>query len=113
MESHLIISIGDSYYCALAKGPLVEDQVLVIPVEHSANTLSLPPECEIELDRFQKSLKMYFRTQGKEVVFFEWIFKRGTHANIQVKEICFQCLLHMLNELMATFCLGFIELLTT
>lgn len=89
MESHLIISIGESYYCALAKGPLVEDQVLVIPVEHSPNTLSLPPECEIELDRFQKSLKMYFRTQGKEVVFFEWIFKRGTHANIQVKEICF------------------------
>ncbi|XP_034700473.1 zinc finger CCCH domain-containing protein 64 isoform X1 [Vitis riparia] len=87
VESHLIISIGESYYCALAKGPLVEDQVLVIPVEHSANTLSLPPECEIELDRFQKSLKMYFRTQGKEVVFFEWIFKRGTHANIQAVPI--------------------------
>lgn len=90
MESHLIISIGESYYCALAKGPLVEDHVLIVPIEHSPNTLSLPLESETELDRFQKCLKMYFRTQGKEVVFFEWIFKRGTHANIQVKEIYFQ-----------------------
>ncbi|CAL5440417.1 unnamed protein product [Camellia sinensis] len=27
---------------------------------------------------------MYFKNQGKEVVFFEWVFKRGTHANLQV-----------------------------
>ena len=113
MESHLVISLGESYYCALAKGPLVEDQVLILPVEHSPNTLSLPSESETELVRFQKSLKMYFKTQVKEVVFFEWIFKRGTHANIQVKEICFMCLLQVFNELIATFCLKFIELLAS
>ncbi|KAL6974538.1 hypothetical protein U1Q18_028723 [Sarracenia purpurea var. burkii] len=84
VESHLITSIGEYYYCALAKGPLVEDHVLLIPVEHTPTTLSSPPECETELIRFQNSLKMYFKNQGKEVVFFEWVFRRGTHANLQV-----------------------------
>ncbi|KAL0345099.1 UNVERIFIED_CONTAM: Zinc finger CCCH domain-containing protein 64 [Sesamum radiatum] len=30
------------------------------------------------------SLQTYFKRQGKEVVFFEWVSKRGTHANLQV-----------------------------
>ncbi|KAL5835762.1 hypothetical protein ACOSQ3_015312 [Xanthoceras sorbifolium] len=83
VESHLIVSIGENYYCALPKGPLVQDHVLIVPVEHSPNTISLPPECEIELAKFQNSLKMYYKSQGKEAVFFEWISKRGTHANLQ------------------------------
>ncbi|KAK4483663.1 hypothetical protein RD792_010864 [Penstemon davidsonii] len=83
VESHLITSIGEYCYCALAKGPLVQDHVLIIPVEHIPNTLSLPPECDKDLSKFQSSLKAYFLSQGKEVVFFEWVSKRGTHANLQ------------------------------
>ncbi|BFG39723.1 hypothetical protein CerSpe_259970 [Prunus speciosa] len=83
VESHLIISIGEHYYCALAKGPLVEDHVLLIPIGHSPNTLSLPSECEIELGKFQDALKQYYKKQGKDVVFFEWASKRTTHANLQ------------------------------
>ncbi|KAL3535612.1 hypothetical protein ACH5RR_004073 [Cinchona calisaya] len=84
VESHLITSIGEHYYSALAKGPLVEDHVLIMPVEHLPNTLSMPEDCETELNRFQNSLKAYFKNQGKQVIFFEWVFKRGTHANLQV-----------------------------
>nr|GMC65427.1 zinc finger CCCH domain-containing protein 64 isoform X1 [Ipomoea batatas] len=87
VESHLITSVGEYYYCALAKGPLVPDHVLILPIEHEPNTLSLPSECEEELERFQNSLKAYFKKQGKEAVFFEWVFKRGTHANLQVVPI--------------------------
>ncbi|KAK2987540.1 hypothetical protein RJ640_021594 [Escallonia rubra] len=83
VESHLITSIGEHCYCALAKGPLVQDHVLILPVEHLPNTLSSPPECEAELVRFQDSLKVYFKNQEKEVVFFEWVSVRGTHANLQ------------------------------
>ncbi|CAN6680851.1 unnamed protein product [Malus baccata var. baccata] len=83
VESHLIISIGEHYYCALAKGPLVEDHVLLIPIGHSPNTVSLPSECEIELDKFQNALKKYYNKQGMEVVFFEWASRRTTHANLQ------------------------------
>lgn len=86
VESHLVTSIGENFYCALAKGPLVQDHILIVPVEHFPNTLSLPADCETELGKFQNSLKMYYKNQGKEAVFFEWISKRGTHANLQVKE---------------------------
>ncbi|KAJ4848283.1 hypothetical protein Tsubulata_045022 [Turnera subulata] len=84
VESHLIVTVGEHYYCALPKGPLVQDHVLMIPVEHSANTLSLPEECETELDRFSQSLKLYMKKQGKDAILFEWASKRGTHANLQV-----------------------------
>uniref|UniRef100_A0A2P2JC73 Uncharacterized protein MANES_03G034200 n=2 Tax=Rhizophora mucronata TaxID=61149 RepID=A0A2P2JC73_RHIMU len=84
VESHLVISIGENYYCAMAKGPLVHDHVLLIPIEHSPNTLCLSQECESELLKFQSSLKLYFKSQGEEAVFFEWVSKRGTHANLQV-----------------------------
>ncbi|KAM0974855.1 hypothetical protein ACFX2C_017975 [Malus domestica] len=83
VESHLIISIGEHYYCALAEGPLVEDHVLLIPIGHSPNTVSLPSEWEIELDKFQNALKKYYNKQGMEVVFFEWASRRTTHANLQ------------------------------
>ncbi|XP_027330082.1 zinc finger CCCH domain-containing protein 64 isoform X3 [Abrus precatorius] len=83
VESHLIVSIGENYYLALAKGPLVDDHVLIIPVEHMPNTLSLSSESEIELFKFQNSLKRYCRNNEKEVIFFEWASIRGTHANLQ------------------------------
>lgn len=82
----MIVSIGGNYYCAMAKGPLVPDHVLIIPVEHLPNTLSLSQEYETELKRFQNSIRMYHKKQKKEVLFFEWVSKRGTHANLQVKK---------------------------
>ncbi|KAM7259794.1 hypothetical protein ACFE04_015535 [Oxalis oulophora] len=87
VESHLIISVGESYYCAMAKGPLIQDHVLIIPVEHSPSTLSLSVACKTELDKYQNGIKMYCNSQGKEAVFFEWVSRRTTHANLQVVPI--------------------------
>ncbi|KAD5317413.1 hypothetical protein E3N88_17359 [Mikania micrantha] len=83
VESHLITSIGENCYCALAKGPLVQDHMLILPVEHLPNTLSSPPEFEIELVKFQNSLKAYFKNHKKEVVFFEFVYLKTSHANLQ------------------------------
>ncbi|OMO91652.1 Zinc finger, CCCH-type [Corchorus olitorius] len=83
VDSHLVISIGENFYCALAKGPLVQDHALIIPVEHLPNTLCLPEDSEIELGKYRNSLKMYYKNQGKDAVFFEWISVRSTHANLQ------------------------------
>jgi len=94
VESHLIISIGEFYYCALPKGPLVQDHVLVIPIEHAPCTLSLTQQSNSELVKFQNSLKLYFKNRGKEAVLFEWISKRSSHANIQVVIVnVFRCLM--------------------
>nr|XP_043616736.1 zinc finger CCCH domain-containing protein 64 [Erigeron canadensis] len=83
VESHLITSVGENCYCALAKGPLVQDHILILPIEHLPNTLSSPQECEIEFVKFQNSLKAYFKSHKKEVVFFEWVYIKTSHANLQ------------------------------
>ncbi|XP_020579449.1 zinc finger CCCH domain-containing protein 59 [Phalaenopsis equestris] len=88
-EVHLVLSIGESYYCALAKGPLVQDHVLLIPIEHHPNTLTTSPESEVELGNYKNALKVYFKNQEKAVVFFEWIFQNSPHANLQVVPIPF------------------------
>ncbi|KAL5201133.1 hypothetical protein ABZP36_035487 [Zizania latifolia] len=84
VESHLVISIGDGYYCALPKGPLVPNHVLVIPVEHCSSTLAMPVEAEAELGRYKDALGKYFGKQGKTAVYFEWVSQHSHHANLQV-----------------------------
>ncbi|KAM0892668.1 hypothetical protein ACQ4PT_025596 [Festuca glaucescens] len=83
VESHLVISIGDGYYCALAKGPLVPEHVLVIPVEHFPTTITMPAEPEAELRRYKNALGKYFEKQGKAAVYFEWVSQQSRHANLQ------------------------------
>ncbi|ONM54603.1 Zinc finger CCCH domain-containing protein 64 [Zea mays] len=83
VESHLVISIGEGYYCTLAKGPLVPNHVLMIPVEHCPSTLMMPPEAEAELGRYKIALSKYFEKQGKTAVYFEWVSPRSHHANLQ------------------------------
>ncbi|KAF6157049.1 hypothetical protein GIB67_041510, partial [Kingdonia uniflora] len=83
VESHLLLSVGENCYCVLAKGPLVDDHALIIPIEHFPNTLVLLGDAVSELERFKNALKMYFKSRGKEVVFFEWVFKHSSHANLQ------------------------------
>ncbi|KAF0913226.1 hypothetical protein E2562_020386 [Oryza meyeriana var. granulata] len=83
VESHLVISIGEGYYCALAKGPLVPNHVLVIPVEHCSSTLMMPVEAEAELGRYKDALGKYFEKEGKTAVYFEWVSQHSRHANLQ------------------------------
>ncbi|URE35275.1 zinc finger CCCH domain-containing protein [Musa troglodytarum] len=83
VESHLVLSIGESYYCALAKGPLVPNHVLLVPVDHCPNTLTMPLDTETELEKYKSALNIYFKNQAKAVVFFELIFPQSPHANLQ------------------------------
>uniref|UniRef100_A0A6V7QTD5 C3H1-type domain-containing protein n=1 Tax=Ananas comosus var. bracteatus TaxID=296719 RepID=A0A6V7QTD5_ANACO len=83
VELHLVLSIGESYYCALAKGPLVENHVLLVPIEHCPNTLMMSSEAEAGLGRYKSALNLYFKNQEKSVVYFEWVFQHSPHANLQ------------------------------
>jgi len=87
VESHLIVSVGESFYCALPKGSLVEDHILIIPIEHLPNTLVLSPEVESELSRYQNGLRNCYKSQGNDAVFFELVSKRVSHANLQVRKV--------------------------
>lgn len=88
VEKHLIIAIGDYCYLTLAKGGLVDEHFLIIPIEHIQSSRSElnRKELLIELEDFKQSIINYFSDQSKGVVFFERNF-RSVHWQLQAVPI--------------------------
>lgn len=83
VEKHMVISIGTHTYVALAKGGLVPDHVLILPIGHHQSTVELSEEILKELERYKSSLRKYFKSIGKSCVIFERNFKTS-HLQLQV-----------------------------
>uniref|UniRef100_A0A0L8G1K5 Cwf19-like C-terminal domain-containing protein n=1 Tax=Octopus bimaculoides TaxID=37653 RepID=A0A0L8G1K5_OCTBM len=66
VEKHLVVSVGETTYMALAKGAMVPDHVLILPIGHYQSTVVAPSEVCL----------------GKVVVFFERNYKTS-HLQIQ------------------------------
>lgn len=71
VEKHLIISIGENFYLALAKNPVNNYHVLIIPVSHIQAVSNLNDDLFEELEIFKKSIKKFFDTLEMVTVFFE------------------------------------------
>lgn len=86
VEKHLILAIGEFCYLSLAKGGLLDEHFLILPIEHigslNDNSNGNSEELLAELGLFKKSLKDYFGRQSKGVVFFERNF-RSVHWQLQ------------------------------
>eukprot|EP00249_Psilotum_nudum_P020073 c27549_g1_i1 orf=3-1673(-) len=91
IDGDLVVSIGEHCYCALAKGALVQDHVIILPIEHFPSTISLPQEVGDELEKYKVALRKYFKSQGNSMLVFERFLKlkSGTHAHLQVVPIPF------------------------
>ncbi|XP_073395911.1 zinc finger CCCH domain-containing protein 64 isoform X2 [Physcomitrium patens] len=89
IETHLVVSVGDHCYCAIAKGPLCPGHVLILPIEHQPSIVSLPSDAELELDKYKHSIRECFKKQGKATIFFERYLqlRAGTHAHLQAVPI--------------------------
>lgn len=70
-EKHLIVSIGNSSYIALAKGPLAPDHVIVIPIEHISSAVDAPDSILLECAKYKAALRSFFASRRLEVVIFE------------------------------------------
>lgn len=86
VDAHLVISVGDHCYCAMAKGPLVPGHVLVLPIEHYPSVASLPPETLVEIEVYKEALRNCYKNQDRDVVMFERYLqlRAGTHAHLQI-----------------------------
>ncbi|OUM70511.1 hypothetical protein PIROE2DRAFT_37323, partial [Piromyces sp. E2] len=106
VTKHLIVSIGEESYLALAKGGLLEDgsHFLIIPITHipcNNNLINAPPDDEEEIDKdalvsemekYKKILSDYYGSHGnKKIVCFEvyggFDGKKYRHMHIQVVPI--------------------------
>ncbi|GFN87297.1 cwf19-like protein 1 [Plakobranchus ocellatus] len=86
VEKHLVVSVSDKAYLALAKGGLVPDHVLILPVHHHQSLVSSPEDVVQQIDKYKSCLRKMFRSQGKGIVFFERNF-RTQHLQIQAVPI--------------------------
>ncbi|KAL3285574.1 hypothetical protein HHI36_000104 [Cryptolaemus montrouzieri] len=86
VEKHLIITVADHSYMALAKGGVVEEHFLICPIQHYQNSLNQPEPVKLEIDQFKRALYKFFDREGKVPVFFERNYKTS-HMQLQVVPI--------------------------
>ncbi|XP_072197050.1 CWF19-like protein 1 isoform X3 [Excalfactoria chinensis] len=83
VEKHLVVSIGTHCYLALAKGGLLPDHVLILPIGHYQSVVDLSSEVMEEVTKYKSALKEFFRSKGKRYVLFERNYK-SQHLQLQV-----------------------------
>lgn len=71
VEKHLVVSVGDASYVALAKGGLVADHVLICPIAHFESTVKLTEDVLMEIEKYKRALRKMYHKEGKSCVIFE------------------------------------------
>ncbi|KAG5319992.1 C19L1 protein, partial [Pseudoatta argentina] len=82
VSKHLVISVGIEIYLALAKGGLVEDHFLILPITHHQSLSILPKNVKEEMDLYKKAVSKYYESTNRVAVFFERNFKTS-HCQLQ------------------------------
>ncbi|XP_052873010.1 CWF19-like protein 1 homolog [Anopheles cruzii] len=77
IEKHLIISVGDHFYLALAKGPINETHILILSITHIQCAALLSDAQWTELVRFKEALGQFYADREQKVFFYERNFKTG------------------------------------
>jgi hypothetical protein len=85
VEKHLIVSVSNETYVALAKGGLVDDHLLIVAVDHVQSIGDMSEAGRRECERYKSAIGDYFRAQEREPLFFERfvVFKNEVHMHIQ------------------------------
>lgn len=87
VEKHLVVSVGTEVYVTLAKGELVPEHLLFIPINHVPSVTNAPEAVRDELEKYKKSIKEYMKTKNKTIILFERFINKNHHCHLQVVPI--------------------------
>lgn len=79
----MVISIGNSFYLALAKGPINEYHVLILSITHIQSVSLLCEEDWEELEKFKSALVKFFASK-----YFINLIKRYSRVDSNSKKFC-------------------------
>lgn len=82
VSKHLVISVGTEAYVALARGGLVENHLLILPITHHQSLSILPKDVKEEMDLYKNAISKYYESMDKVPVFFERNYKTS-HCQLQ------------------------------
>ncbi|ETO31551.1 hypothetical protein RFI_05570 [Reticulomyxa filosa] len=68
LEGHMIVSVGENTYLALAKGPLVEDHILIVPIHHLPNSMKFTPGVRREIEKYLLCLEKCYEKEQKRLL---------------------------------------------
>jgi len=71
VEKHLVVAVGTKIYLALSKGPLNQDHVLVLPIDHEPGFVGLDGDAQKELTGFIDALRKFYASKGMGLVYWE------------------------------------------
>ncbi|XP_055531531.1 CWF19-like protein 1 homolog [Wyeomyia smithii] len=77
IEKHLIISVGDHFYLALAKGPVNDTHILILSITHIQNASLLSADQWNELNKFKAALAQFFKDREEQIFIYERNYKTG------------------------------------
>uniref|UniRef100_A0A915D2X6 CWF19-like protein 1 n=1 Tax=Ditylenchus dipsaci TaxID=166011 RepID=A0A915D2X6_9BILA len=82
-EKHLIVSIGTTCYTAMPKGPLTEDHVLIMSIDHVQSLVAATDEIRAEVDKFKDAFALMCDKKDKVLCVFERNYK-SSHLTLQL-----------------------------
>jgi len=86
IEDHLIVSVGELTYVALAKGGLLPDHMLIVPIEHVPSASGMPIPVADEIEKYKQALNKLWTAEGRALVAYERhiVMRNAEHIHVQV-----------------------------
>jgi len=75
VEKHLVVSVGEHVYLAMAKGGLTKYHVLILPIMHHRSYAFIEDNIRSEVKKFKSALKKFCKSINMVPIFFERNFK--------------------------------------
>lgn len=66
VEKHLVITMGDNFYLALAKGPIEKYHILILSITHVQSVSLLSEEDFAELEKFKSALRTFYDSESQK-----------------------------------------------
>uniref|UniRef100_A0AC35UGY1 CWF19-like protein 1 homolog n=1 Tax=Rhabditophanes sp. KR3021 TaxID=114890 RepID=A0AC35UGY1_9BILA len=82
-EKHLIVSIGETCYAAMPKGPMSNDHILIMSIEHTQSLVGANDNVKTEIRKFINAYTLFCSQQNKALVAYERNYKTG-HVQINL-----------------------------
>uniref|UniRef100_A0A7E5A247 CwfJ_C_1 domain-containing protein n=1 Tax=Panagrellus redivivus TaxID=6233 RepID=A0A7E5A247_PANRE len=82
-EKHLIVSVGKKAYAAMPKGPLTEDHVMVLSIQHVQSMAVADADLRAEIAAYRDAFALMADAADKTLVAFERNFK-CSHLQLQL-----------------------------
>jgi hypothetical protein len=89
IRKHLIIEIWDEVYLTLAKGGLIPEHLIIIPIEHIPSNSNLKGNLKLEMDSKLAKIDSVFKSKGKALCYFAIHQNPAHHLHYQLVGIPF------------------------